>query len=173
MENIYNIQKTNSGTLGNTKDGEMIERSFKFEPSDIGKYIVIKFRYEEHLFCGAPLGTRLMINNHILHSYKDYLYGVYLIDWHDDYQKSQKNINYKIKLVPIENWKAWCPSRSWYTGDIEYIINIDYNLFEEIPIFDNIIEAQKFALEKNHELYPYTPTKWEKFKNWIKKLYIV
>ena len=39
----------------------MIERIFKFEPSDVGKFIVIKLRYEQHMFWGSLFGTQLAI----------------------------------------------------------------------------------------------------------------
>jgi hypothetical protein len=57
-------------------------------------------------------------------------------------------------LTPIGNWGAWCPDRSWYSSDMESIINKQYNLFEENPIFDNVDDAMNFAFEKNFELYP-------------------
>ena len=127
----------------------------KFTPNDIGKYIVMKFRYEEHLFCGGPLGTQLVINYNKLNVYnKDMLYGVYRIDWHNDYQKSQNNVSYKVKLTPMGNWAAWCPDRSWYTSDIESLISIIYDLSIENPIFDSDVKATDFALNKNHEMYP-------------------
>lgn len=161
-----NAKKTYNGTIYTDKDGNEICKEFKFEISDIGKYIVIKLRYEEHLGWGNILGTKLAINDHELSEYEDdYLYGVYKIDWHNEYQKNNKNISYKIKLVPVNDWGAWCPNRSWYTSDMESIINITYNLFEETPIFDNLDEANKFALKKNNELYPKKLSWWGKLKN--------
>ena len=145
-----NIKKTFTGTIKELPDGSEQVRYCKFEPSDIGKFIVLKFRYEEHMFCGSVFGTRLLVNGHE----PDMLYAVYEIGWHNDLQKHENNVDYKIKLIPVGNWEAWCPNRSWYTSDIESIVNSTYDLFEENPIFDNIDDATKFALDKNFEMYP-------------------
>lgn len=153
-----------------TNTNKNVIRRFIFEPSDINKYIVLKFRYEEHILCNTgPLGSRLVINKHTLNIRNtDYLYGVYKIDWYDDYTKSHNDVSYKIKLTPVSFWDSWCPNRPWYTSDIEQIINSDYNLFEEIPVFDTYKEAEAFALKKNNEIYPYVPTIWEKIKSFFK-----
>lgn len=151
---MENYQKTWGGTIKITEDGTKICKYFKFTPSDIGKYLVLRWRYEEHMFWGGPFGTQLAVNGHILSTYNDdEIYGVYLIDWHSDWCKIENNISYKVKLTPVGNWGAWCPNRSWYTTDMEQHINHDYNLYEENPIFDNENDANEFAIKKNEELY--------------------
>jgi hypothetical protein len=153
---IY-YEKTYRGTVKYNPDGTEEIRYCKFEPSDIGKYIVFRWRYEEHLFWGALFETQLVVNGNKLNIRNgDEIYGVYLIDWHSDLCKNENNVSYKIKLTPVGNWNAWCPNRSWYSSDMESIINKQYNLFEENPIFDNVDDAMKFAFEKNFELYPDT-----------------
>ena len=67
--------------------------------------------------------------------------------------ENENNVSFKVKLTPISAWGAWCPNRSWYTSDIEKSINYNYNLWEEIPIFDNVENALEFAIIKNYELY--------------------
>lgn len=160
------VRKTYNGTVMSNEDGSEHVKYFKFTPEDIGKYLVIKFIYEEHMFFGGPLGTKLSINHNVLNAYnRDELYGVYKIDWHNEYQQSQNNVDYKIKLVPIGSFEAWCPNRSWYTTDIESHINKEYNLFEENPLFDNEDDAIEFAMTKNFELYPDTRSFWQKLKD--------
>ena len=156
-----------------TNTNKNVIRRFIFEPSDINKYIVLKFRYEEHISWNpGQFGSRLVINKHILNIRNtDYLYGVYKIDWYDDYTKSHNDVSYKIKLTPVGFWKDYCPNRSWYTSDVEQIINEDYDLLNEIPLFDTYKDAENFALKKNNEIYPYIPTKFEKFKSYIKGLF--
>lgn len=153
-------------------NGQLIERYFKFTPDDIGKFIVLKFRYQENMFWGALLGTQLQINAHILSEHNgDSLYGVYEIQWHNDYCKSQNDTRYKIHLKPVGDWGAWCPNRSWYSTDIESIISNDYNLLVETPLFDTMEEAHDFAIKKNSELYPKKVTKFEKLKKFILNIY--
>ena len=160
---MITYEKTWSGTIKTEEDGTQICRRFKFTPEDVGKFIVMKWRYEEHIFWGGPFGTRLIINHNQLNTRNnDLLYGVYQIDWHNDYWKDHKLINYKVKLVPVGDWGAWCPNRSWYTTDMEQHINNDYNLYEENPIFDNEDDANEFALKKNNELYPDKRNSFEK-----------
>ena len=151
MINTY--EKTFGGTIKRTKDGKEMIRSFKFEPEDVGKYLVICFPYEEHLGYGAILGTRLKINNHIFKENKDNLYGIYQIGWHSNWCEHDKNMDYKVKLTPIGVWEAWCPNRSWYSSDMESIINEHYNLWEETPVFDTVKDALEFAMKKNYEIY--------------------
>lgn len=140
----------------------------KFTPEHIGKYIVMKFRYEEHLFWGGPLGTQLVINHNKLNTHNnDMLYGVYRIDWHNDYKKSQNDVSYKVKLTPMGNWAAWCPDRSWYTSDIESLLSTSYDLSTEYPIFDTEAKATAFALNKNSDIYPDTRSIWQKIKDKI------
>ena len=148
-----------------TNNGQLMERCFKFESEDIGKFIVLKFRYQENMFWGNIFGTRLQINNHVLSERNnDYLYAVYEIQWHDDYYKSQNDTSYKIHLKPVGNWGAWCLDRSWYSTDIEHIISDTYNLLEETPVFDTTEEAHEFAIKKNEELYPKKSTIIDKLK---------
>ena len=128
----------------------MIERIFKFEPSDVGKFIVIKLRYEQHMFWGSLFGTQLAIGGRQL-TKNDYLYGVYQIGWHSDWLMHENNMDYKVKLTPVGEWAAWCPDRSWYTSDMEHLINEQYDLFKETPLFDNKEEANEFAIKKNYE----------------------
>lgn len=144
------IEKTHRGTIMTTEDGTQIMRSFHFTPEEIGKYIVLKFQYEQNLFWGSILGTRLQINSKTPYM----LYGVYRIDWHSDWCRHENNVKYKIKLTPVGNWGAWCPNSSWYTSDLESKINHTYNLFEKLPLFDNENDATEFALSKNFEMYP-------------------
>lgn len=151
MINTY--EKTFSGTIKRTEDGKEMIRSFKFEPEDVGKYLVFEFPYEEHLGYGGILGTRLKINDYFLKPNKDNLYGIYQIDWASDWCKIENNMDYKVKLTPVRGWKAWCPNRPWYTSEIEMEINYNYNLWEEIPVFDNVKDALVFAMKKNYELY--------------------
>lgn len=147
-------EKTYRGTIMTKKDGSQIMRYFKFLPEDVDKFIVIKWRYEEHMFYGNILGTRLQISNYILNpNNDDDFYGVYKIEWHSDWQKKENLMSYKVKLTPVYNFKAWCPDRSWYTSDMEEIINKTYNLFEENPVFDNLQDALEFSIKKNEELY--------------------
>ena len=152
---VINYEKTYRGTIKKNPDGTEEIRYCKFEPSDIGKYLVLRCRYEQHMFWTGLFGTQLAVNGHKLSTHnRDEIYGVYLIDWHSDWCKNENNISYKVKLTPVGNWGAWCPNRSWYTSDMESVINKQYNLFEENPIFDNIDDAMKFAFERNFELYP-------------------
>lgn len=148
------IEKTFRGTVMTLEDGSQIERSFHFEPSDIGRFIVIRWRYQQNMFWGSLFGTQLAVNGYHLNERKDELYGVYKIEWHSDWCKYENNVSYKIKLTPVGNWGAWCPNRSWYTHDMESSINNMYNLFEEVPVFDTEDEATEFAINKNYELYP-------------------
>lgn len=151
---IIHYEKTYRGTVKKNPDGTEEIRYCKFTSSDIGKYLVLRWRYEEHLFWGDMFGTQLEVNGHKLSPRNgDEIYGVYLIDWHSELCKNENNVLYKVKLTPVGNWDAWCPNRSWYTSDIESVINKQYNLFEENPIFDNVDDAMNFALEKNFELY--------------------
>lgn len=142
------FKKTFQGTEVTFPDGSQQIRSFKFEVEDIDKYIVLPFRYEEHMFYGNLLGTQLEVNNHKLTN-QDKLFGIYKIEWHNDWC----DLSYKIKLTPINNFKAWCPNRSWYTSDIESLINCEYNLYAENPIFTDLNEASEFVIKKNYELY--------------------
>ena len=152
MINTY--EKTFNGTIKRIEGGKEMIRSFKFEPEDVGKYLVFRFPYEEHLFWGDLFGTQLVINGHNLSNHnRDEIYGVYLIDWHSDWCKNENNISFKVKLTPVGVWGAWCPNRSWYTSDVEKSINYNYNLWEEIPIFDNVEDALEFAIKKKYELY--------------------
>lgn len=151
MVNTY--EKTFGGTIKRTKDGKEMIRSFKFEPEDVGKYLVFCFPYEEHLGYGGILGTRLKINDYFIKTNKDNIYGIYRIDWAADWCKIENNMDYKVKLTPIGVWKAWCPNRSWYTSEIEMEINYNYNLWEEIPVFDTVKDALEFAMKRNYELY--------------------
>lgn len=101
---------------------------------------------------GSLLGTQLAINDYHLTA-KDYLYGVYEIGWHSDWLKNENNMRYKVNLKPVGEWRAWCPDRSWYTSDMEDLINEQYDLNNEIPLFDDPDEATKFAIDKNYEMY--------------------
>lgn len=147
---MNNIEKSYFGTIKKLSDSTEQVKYCKFEPNDIGKFLVMKFRYEEHMFWGSLFGTKLQVNG----KNPDMLYAVYEIGWHNDLQKHENNVDYKIKLTPVGNWGAWCPDRSWYTSDIESMVNSTYNLFEENPIFDNVEDANEFALKKDFELYP-------------------
>lgn len=157
----------------NISNSKNVMRRFKFELTDINKYIVLKFRYEQHMFTNNSMfGSTLVINKHELSSRNtDYLYGVYKIEWHSEYFKMHNDMSYKVQLTPVGFWKDYCPNRSWYTSDVEQIINEDYDLLNEIPIFDIYKDAENFAVKKNDELYPYIPTKFEKFKSYIKGLF--
>jgi len=158
------MDKINNTWVNN--NDQLMERYFKFESEDIGKFIVLKFRYQDNMFWGNIFGTRLQINNHVLSERSDdYLYAVYEIQWHDDYCKSQNYTGYKIHLKPVGNWGAWCPDRSWYSTDIEHIISDTYNLLKETPVFDTMEEAHEFAIKKNEELYPKKSTIINKIKN--------
>ena len=148
----FTYEKTYRGTIKQYVDGSQQIRSFKFEPSDVGKFIVVKFRYQQNMFNGALFGTQLKVKKHYL-STSEFLYGVYEIGWHSELTKHENNMSYKVKLTPVGNWAAWCPDRSWYTSDIEPLINYTYNLFEDTPIFDNAEQATEFAINKNYELY--------------------
>ena len=143
------FKKTFSGTEVTFPDGSQEIRRFKFEVEDISKFIVLPCKYEQHLFYGDTFGTQLTMFGHKLVEDKDILYGIYQVDWYNDYCP----LDYKIKLIPVDNFKAWCPNRSWYTSDIESLINSEYNLYAENPIFTDINEASEFAIKKNHELY--------------------
>ena len=135
----------------NANNGSQIQRYFKFLPEDVDKFIVIKLRYEEHMF----IHTQLVINGHKLSPNDNlYFYGVYKIEWYSEWLKKDNNMGYKIKLTPVGNYMAWCPDRSWYTSDMESHINNNYNLFEETPLFNTFEEAHNFACNKNFELYP-------------------
>lgn len=135
----------------NTNNGSQTQRYFKFLPEDVDKFIVIKLRYEEHMF----IHTQLVINGHKLSPNDNlYFYGVYKIEWYSEWLKKDNNMGYKIKLTPVGNYMAWCPDRSWYTSDMESNINNNYNLFEETPLFNTFEEAHNFACDKNFELYP-------------------
>ena len=148
------FEKTYNGTVRKIDDETEEIRFIKFEPEDVGKFIVIKWKYEENMFYGNIMGTRLHISNHDLNPLSDdELYGVYKIEWHSDWLKNENNMRYKVKLTPVGGFRAWCPDRSWYTSDIESHINKTYNLFEEIPIFDEFQKAVEFAIKKNKELY--------------------
>lgn len=135
----------------NVNNGSQTQRYFKFLPEDVDKFIVIKRRYEQHMF----IHTQLVVNGHKL-SLDDnsYLYGVYKIEWYSEWLKKDNNMGYKIQLTPAGNYMAWCPDRSWYTSDMESYINNNYNLFEETPLFNTFEEAHNFACDKNFELYP-------------------
>ena len=135
----------------NTNNGSQTQRYFKFLPEDVDKFIVIKLRYEEHMF----IHTQLVINGHKLSPNDNlYFYGVYKIEWYSEWLKKDNNMGYKIKLTPVGNYMAWCPDCSWYTSDMESHINNNYNLFEETPLFNTFEEAHNFACDKNFELYP-------------------
>lgn len=153
------INKTFYGTEKVLDDGTTQVRSFHFTKEDIGKYLVLRWRYEEH---GWSI-DRLSINDHVLNNYDDEIYGVYKIGYHD-WCATTENISYKIHLEPIGKFIMWCPNRSWYTHDMEDHINMTYNLFGEYPIFDNIDEATEFAMKKNFELYPDN-------HSWFKKMF--
>ena len=45
-----NYENTYRGTIKRNPDGTEEIRYCKFEPSDIGKYLVLRWRYEEHMF---------------------------------------------------------------------------------------------------------------------------
>lgn len=135
----------------NVNNGSQTQRYFKFLPEDVDKFIVIKRRYEEHMF----IHTQLVVNGHKLSPNDNlYLYGVYKIEWYSEWLKKDNNMGYKIQLTPVGNYMAWCPDRSWYTSDMESYINNNYNLFEETPLFNTFEEAHNFACDKNFELYP-------------------
>ena len=144
------LEKT-CNCAANANNGSQIQRYFKFLPEDVDKFIVIKLRYEEHMF----IHTQLVINGHKLSPNDNlYFYGVYKIEWYSEWLKKDNNMGYKIKLTPVGNYMAWCPDRSWYTSDMESHINNNYNLFEETPLFNTFEEAHNFACDKNFELYP-------------------
>lgn len=151
----FTYENSHAGTIKHFEDGSQEIRSFKFEPNDVGKFIVIKWKYEEHMFSGGYLfGKRLQIGDHILNPLsKDELFGVYEIGWHADWCKNENNINYKVKLTPVNDFDMWCPNRSWYSSDMADHINNTYNLFEETPLFDNYQDAYEFSFKKNTELY--------------------
>ena len=162
MINTY--EKSHRGTIKHFEDGSEEIRSFMFEPKDVGKFIVIKWKYEEHMFCGGIFGTRLKIGNHILNPLsKDELYGVYEIGWCSEWCKNENNMSYKVKLTPVSDFAAWCPNRSWYSSDMASHINHIYNLFEENPLFDKLEDAIEFSMKKNDELYPDTRSEFKKF----------
>ena len=144
------LEKT-CNCAANANNGSQIQRYFKFLPEDVDKFIVIKLRYEEHMF----IHTQLVINGHKLSPNDNlYFYGVYKIEWYSEWLKKDNNMGYKIKLTPVGDYMYWCPDRSWYTSDIESHINNNYNLFEETPLFNTFEEAHNFACNKNFELYP-------------------
>ena len=144
------LEKT-CNCAANANNGSQIQRYFKFLPEDVDKFIVIKLRYEEHMF----IHTQLVINGHKLSPNDNlYFYGVYKIEWYSEWLKKDNNMGYKIKLTPVGNYMAWCPDRSWYTSDMESRINNNYNLFEETPLFNTFEEAHNFACDTNFELYP-------------------
>ena len=151
----FTYENSHAGTIKHFEDGSQEIRSFKFEPNDVGKFIVIKWKYEEHMFSGGYLfGKRLQIGDHILNPLsKDELFGVYEIGWHADWCKNENNMNYKVKLTPVNDFDMWCPNRSWYSSDMADHINNTYNLFEETPLFDNYQDAYEFSFKKNAELY--------------------
>lgn len=68
----------------NISNSKNVMRRFKFEPTDINKYIVLKFRYEQHMFTNNSMfGSTLVINKHELSTRNtDYLYGVYELATH-------------------------------------------------------------------------------------------
>lgn len=135
----------------NVNNGSQPQRYFKFLPEDVDKFIVIKLRYEQHMFTS----TQLVINGHKFSPNDNlYFYGVYKIEWYSEWLKKDNNMGYKIQLTPVGNYMDWCPDRSWYTSDIESYINNNYNLFEETPLFNTFEEAHNFACNKNFELYP-------------------
>ena len=144
------LEKT-CNCAANANNGSKIQKYFKFLPEDVDKFIVIKLRYEEHMF----IHTQLVINGHKLSPNDNlYFYGVYKIEWYSEWLKKDNNMGYKIKLTPVGNYMAWCPDCSWYTSDMESHINNNYNLFEETPLFNTFEEAHNFACDKNFELYP-------------------
>ena len=151
----FTYENSHTGTIKHFEDGSQEIRSFKFEPNDVGKFIVIKWKYEEHMFSGGYLfGKRLQIGDHILNPLsEDELFGVYEIGWHADWCKNENNMNYKVKLTPVNDFDMWCPNRSWYSSDMADHINNTYNLFEETPLFDNYQDAYEFSFKKNTELY--------------------
>lgn len=151
----FTYENSHAGTIKHFEDGSQEIRSFKFEPNDVGKFIVIKWKYEEHMFSGGYLfGKRLQIGDHILNPLsKDELFGVYEIGWHADWCKNENNMNYKVKLTPVNDFDMWCPNRSWYSSDMADHINNTYNLFEETPLFNNYQDAYEFSFKKNTELY--------------------
>ena len=135
----------------NVNNGSQTQKYFKFLPEDVDKFIVIKRRYEEHMFTS----TQLVINGHKFSPNDNlYFYGVYKIEWYSEWLKKDNNMGYKIQLTPVGNYMDWCPDRSWYTSDMESYINNNYNLFEETPLFNTFEEAHNFACNKNFELYP-------------------
>lgn len=152
------------------EDGTQIQKSFIFAPEDVGKFIVIKWHYEQKMFYGCLFGTQLEINGHNLNeSDRPDFYGVYQIGWHSDWQKKDNNMRYKVKLTPVGNYMAWCPNRSWYTSDMESHINKTYNLFKETPLFDTFEEAHEFACDKNFELYPESKSMLKTIFTWAFK----
>lgn len=164
------IRKTFRGTERDLEDGRVERREFKFESSDLGKYIVVKMRYEQHADWSAGLffGTQLSINSNKLNTHDDQIYGVYRIDLYPGYHDGKDIFSYKVKLTPMGKFNAWCPDRSWYTSDMESIINKEYDLFTENPIFDTEAKAIAFALKKNFELYPDKRSAIKKLFDYIK-----
>ena len=68
----FTYENSHTGTIKHFEDGSQEIRSFKFEPNDVGKFIVIKWKYEEHMFSGGYLfGKRLQIGDHILNPLSD------------------------------------------------------------------------------------------------------
>lgn len=166
----FTYENLHLGTVKHYEDGSQEIRSFEFEPEDVGKFIVIKWRYEEHMFSGGYLfGQRLQVGNHILKNNKDELYGVYEIGWCSEWCKNENNMNYKVKLTPVGSYAAFCPDRSWYSSDMASHINHTYNLFEENPLFDKLEDAIEFSIKKNDELYPDTRSEFRKFVDKIFK----
>ena len=69
--------------------GSQTQRYFKFLPEDVDKFIVIKLRYEEHMF----IHTQLVINGHKLSpNDNSYFYGVYKIEWYSEWLKKDNNM---------------------------------------------------------------------------------
>jgi len=134
--------------------------NFKFTNKDIGKYLVLKWRYEEH---GWSIDT-LSINSHALNKYVDYFYGVYKIKYHNDWCEKSKDVTYKIHLEPIGKFKMWCPDHHWYTQDIESHISSISNSYDRRPVFDTVTEAIEYAIDKNFKLYP------DK-RSWFRKIF--
>ena len=74
------LEKT-CNCAANANNGSQIQRYFKFLPEDVDKFIVIKLRYEEHMF----IHTQLVINGHKLSPNDNlYFYGVYKIEWYSE-----------------------------------------------------------------------------------------
>ena len=118
-----------------TNTNKNVIRRFIFEPSDINKYIVLKFRYEEHISWNpGQFGSRLVINKHILNIRNtDYLYGVYKIDWYDDYTNKKDN---------------YYEGTYTYKQGEEALKEMGYNEKEFIQVFgDKIAKDNIYSLE--------------------------